>query len=171
MWRESGVPPVFLAAVDPVCSQAGLMMTTVLLADDQLELRSIHSAYLQSHGFRVITADDGQSALDVARSQHPDVIVLDQSMPHRTGVEVARELQLRKDTSTIPIIMLTAHTYGAVGKKAREAGCVSVLTKPCPPSRVLLEIGRHVRERTATAVPAEPDVRPVSVFRTRRYGR
>jgi CheY-like chemotaxis protein len=171
MWRESDVPPVFLAAFRPGSRQDSTM-TTVLLADDQLEMRSIHSAYLQSHGFRVITADDGQSALDVARSQHPDVIVLDQSMPRRTGVEVARELQLRKETSAIPIIMLTAHTYGAVGKKAREAGCVSVLTKPCPPSRVLLEIGRYVRERTAnTSPPEEAAPRPLSVFRTRRYGR
>jgi CheY-like chemotaxis protein len=150
-------------------------MTTVLLADDQLELRSIHSAYLQSHGFRVLTADDGQSALEVARTHHPDVIVLDQSMPRRTGVEVARELQLRKDTSCIPIIMLTAHTYGAVGRKAREAGCVSVLTKPCPPSRVLSEIGRHVTARPEPPEPApdapSPAARAMSAFRPRRYGR
>jgi len=148
-------------------------MTTVLLADDQLELRSIHSAYLQSHGFRVLTAEDGLSALEVARAHHPDIIVLDHSMPRCTGIEVARELQLRKDTSCIPIIMLTAHTYGAVGRKAREAGCVSFLTKPCPPSRVLHEIGLHVTARPVSLQPQpEPETpRALSVFRTQRYGR
>jgi CheY-like chemotaxis protein len=157
-------------------------MTTVLLADDQLELRSIHSAYLQSHGFRVLTADDGQSALEVARTQHPDIIVLDHTMPRRNGIDVARDLQLRKDTAVIPIIMLTAHTYGAVGRKAREAGCVSVLSKPCPPSRVLHEIGMHLGPVLPAAAigdaeprsdPARPGRTPraESGYRTRRYGR
>jgi two-component system cell cycle response regulator DivK len=159
-------------------------MTTVLLADDQLELRSIHSAYLQSHGFRVLTADDGLTALEVARTHHPDIIVLDHTMPRRNGIDVARELQQRRDTASIPIIMLTAHTYGAVGRKAREAGCVSVLNKPCPPSRVLHEIGLHivtaarpdaaVSPDAARPAPAEeqpPGPRATSSFRTRRYGR
>ena len=152
-------------------------MTTVLLADDQLELRSIHSAYLQSHGFRVLTADDGQSALDIARAHHPDIIVLDHTMPRRNGVDVARELQQRKDTACIPIILLTAHTYGAVGRKAREAGCVSVLTKPCPPSRVLFEIAAHIKaaaepDRTVPdRTHAERTARAESVFRSPRYRR
>lgn len=135
-------------------------MTTVLLADDQIESRSIHGAYLQSHGFRVLTADDGQIALEVARTQHPDVIVLDHTMPRRNGVDVARELQQRKDTACIPIIMLTAHTYGAVGRKAREAGCVSVLTKPCPPSRVLHEIGLQISAGALRERPGAPEDGP-----------
>lgn len=155
-------------------------MTTVLLADDQIESRSIHSAYLQSHGFRVLTADDGQAALEVARMQHPDVIVLDHTMPRRNGVDVARELQQRKDTACIPIIMLTAHTYGAVGRKAREAGCVSILTKPCPPSRVLHEIEQCVsaavgaehngNESPPVETHADRTARAESMFR-RRYRR
>lgn len=159
-------------------------MTTVLLADDQLESRSIHSAYLQNHGFRVLTADDGQAALEVARTHHPDIIVLDHTMPRRNGVDVARELQQRRETAAIPIIMLTAHTYGAVGRKAREAGCVSVLSKPCPPSRVLHEISLHIAA-TVSATPSKaPDAKPAiedeaparrprteSSFRTKRYGR
>jgi CheY-like chemotaxis protein len=118
-------------------------MTTVLFVEDQLELRAIHATYLTAHGFRVVTADDGEAALTVTRAEHPDVIVLDHSLPRRTGVEVARVLQGDPVTSGIPIIMLTAHTYGAVGQKARAAGCVAFLSKPCRPSRVLEEIRRH----------------------------
>jgi two-component system cell cycle response regulator DivK len=71
------------------------------------------------------------------------VIVLDHSLPGRTGVEVARELRDDASTSAIPIIMLTAHAYGAVGRKARAAGCVAFLAKPCTPSRVLEEIRKY----------------------------
>jgi CheY-like chemotaxis protein len=117
-------------------------MTTVLFVDDQFELRAILGTYLQEHGFRVFTAADGGAALESARENAPDIIVLDHSLPVRTGLEVARELQGDPATAAIPIVMLTAHTYGAVGRKARDAGCVSFLNKPCQPSRVLEEVQR-----------------------------
>lgn len=126
-------------------------MTTVLFVDDQFELRAIHGTYLQEHGFRVITAADGNAALSSARANFPDIIVLDHSLPHRTGVDVARELQRDPTTASIPIVMLTAHAYGAVGRKARAAGCVSFLAKPCPPSRVLQEVLRFTATGTASS--------------------
>ncbi|MGH7472153.1 MAG: response regulator [Longimicrobiales bacterium] len=120
-------------------------MPTVLFVEDQIELRAIHSTYLQRQGFRVITADDGDSALELARAHVPDVIVLDQSLPRRTGVEVARALQADPAMSAIPIVMLTAVAYGAIGHKARAAGCVGFLSKPCLPSRLLEEVRRFTR--------------------------
>jgi two-component system, cell cycle response regulator DivK len=117
-------------------------MTTVLFVDDQFELRAIHGTYLQEHGFRVFTAADGEAALTSARANHPDVIVLDHSMPRRTGIDVARELRQDPRTAGIPIVMLTAHAYGAVGRKARAAGCNTFLSKPCSPRRVLEEVQR-----------------------------
>lgn len=124
-------------------------MTTVLFVDDVFELRAIHGMYLQEHGFRVITAADGNAALSSARANSPDIIVLDHSLPHRTGVDVARELQADPATAGIPIVMLTAHAYGAVGRKAHDAGCVAFLAKPCPPSRVLQEVLRFTATGTA----------------------
>jgi two-component system, cell cycle response regulator DivK len=120
-------------------------MTTILYAEDQYEVRAMNSAYLQYHGFRVLTAGDGDTALEVARTQRPDLIVLDHSMPRRTGLEVALELQADPSTARIPIVMMTAVTYGAVGRKARDAGCVSFLAKPCLPSRLLEEVVRLTR--------------------------
>ena len=120
-------------------------MRTILLVEDQLELRAVFEAYLQGHGYRVLTADDGDAGLETARASHPDIIVLDHSLPRRTGVEVARALQSDPSTASIPIVMMTAHTYGAVGQKARAAGCVGFLTKPCPPSRLLQEVTRFAR--------------------------
>lgn len=117
-------------------------MTTVLFIEDQLELRGMHASYLQSHGYHVITADDGDAGIAAARAHHPDIIVLDHSLPNRTGVEVARTLQQDPSLASIPIVMMTAHTYGAVGRKARAAGCVGFLAKPCSPSRLLQELAR-----------------------------
>lgn len=122
-------------------------MTTVLLVDDQLELRAIHGTYLREHGFHVVTAGDGESALVAARTEAPDIILLDHSLPRRMGLDVARELHDDPRTADIPIVMVTAHAYGAVGQKARAAGCVAFLAKPCAPSRVLQEVRRF----TATA--------------------
>lgn len=126
-------------------------MTTVLLVDDQLELRSIHSAYLETHGYRVLTAVDGETALQTAREARPDIIILDHSLPRRTGLEVARELKQDPVTAGITIVMLTAHSYGTVGRRAREAGCASFLSKPCGPRRLLHEVALYAK---ATPQPA-----------------
>lgn len=119
-------------------------MTTVLLVDDSFEVLAVHSAYLTHQGFRVLTAGDGVAALSSAREHHPDVIVLDHSLPKRTGIEVARELKGDPDTAGIPIVLMTAHSYGAVGRKARAAGCNAFLAKPCGPRRVLQEVQRFI---------------------------
>lgn len=117
-------------------------MTTILFVEDQLELRAIHTAYLQSHGFRVVTAADGDAGLALARSEQPDLIVLDHSLPRRSGVDIAQAVHTDPDLARIPIVMMTAMPYGAIGQKARAAGCVSFLSKPCSPGRLLQEVRR-----------------------------
>lgn len=112
----------------------------VLLVDDRLEILALHSTYLHQHGYSVLTAGDGDTALDYARAHHPAVIVLDHSMPHRTGIEVARELKRDAATRDIPILLMTAHSYGAVGMAAKEAGCDRFVSKPVEPSRMLREV-------------------------------
>ena len=85
-------------------------MSTILFVEDQFELRAIHTAYLQSHGFNVITASDGEAGLALARETHPDVMVLDHSLPRRTGVEIANIMQDDPELARIPIVMLTARS-------------------------------------------------------------
>jgi two-component system cell cycle response regulator DivK len=116
----------------------------VLLVDDRLELLALHGSYLHEHGYRVLTAQDGETGLDYARTQKPAVIVLDQSMPRRTGIEVARELKADPATAHIPILLMTAHSYGAVGAAAKEVGCDGFLSKPVAPSRMLREVAIHL---------------------------
>jgi two-component system, cell cycle response regulator DivK len=119
-------------------------MSTILLVDDQLQLLGIHRMYLETHGYRVLTAETGEGALEVVRRQRPDLILLDHSLPGRTGADIAAELKQDAALAMIPIVMMTAHTYGAVGKRARDAGCDGFLSKPCDPKRVLEEVRRYV---------------------------
>lgn len=119
-------------------------MTTILFVEDQLELRAVHTAYLQSYGYNVITAADGDIGLALARTVNPDVIVLDHSLPCLSGVEIAQAVHADPALNEVPILMMSAMPYGAIGQKARAAGCVAYLTKPCSPSRLLQEIRRHL---------------------------
>lgn len=119
---------------------AGADPPTVLVADDRMELLALHATYLERHGYRVLRAGDGDSALALARAEHPAVIVLDHSMPGRSGLDVTRELKADPATANIPILLMTAHSYGAIGATARAAGIASFMTKPCQPSRVLREV-------------------------------
>jgi two-component system alkaline phosphatase synthesis response regulator PhoP len=116
--------------------------TTILFVEDQLEMRAMHTAYLEDHGYKVVTAGDGEAGLKLARSIRPDIIVLDHSLPGRSGVDVARAVHEDPALANIPIVMLTAMSYGAVGLKAQAAGCVGFLSKPCLPSRLLREVMR-----------------------------
>lgn len=116
----------------------------VLLVDDRLELLALHGSYLHEHGYRVLTAQDGETGLRYAREHRPAVIVLDHSMPRRSGLEVARELKADSVTRAIPILLMTAHSYGAVGVAAKEAGCETFLSKPVAPSRMLREVSVHL---------------------------
>ena len=117
----------------------------ILLIDDRLEMLGIHAAYLQKHGYRTLLADSGTTGLAFARHYRPELIVLDQSMPDRTGIEVTRELKADPATAHIPILLMTALSYGAVGAAAIEAGCEAFLSKPIEPSRLLREIEARTR--------------------------
>ena len=119
-------------------------MRTILLVDDQLQLLAIHRMYLENQGYRVLTAETGERALEIARASRPDVIVLDHSLPGCSGVDVATELRADPITARVPIVMMTALAYGAVGRRARDAGCNGFLSKPCDPTRVLAEVERYV---------------------------
>lgn len=118
-------------------------MITVLIADDQLDTIAMHADYLRRHGYHVVSVADGNAALDTVRSQRPGVVVLDHSMPGRSGIDVARELKSDPVTAGIPVLLMTAHAYGAVGRRAREAGCDAFLSKPCGPRRLLEEVRRY----------------------------
>lgn len=123
----------------------------VLIVDDVDHGREICSEYLQFRGFRVATAADGQEALDKAFELLPDVILMDLSLPKIDGWEATRRLKNDDRTRAIPVVALTAHALASAHDKAMEAGCDSVVTKPCLPKDLEAEVRRQLEGRDAAA--------------------
>ena len=113
---------------------------TVLLVEDQLDFIAVNKLYLERHGFLVVTAEDGRSAVLRAQEHHPHVILMDYSIPLLDGIGATAQLKGDPSTRDIPVVLLTAHSDGSVGRRAREVGCSGFISKPCEPRRVLEEV-------------------------------
>jgi DNA-binding response OmpR family regulator len=108
-------------------------MTTVLVVDDEAPIRLLCRVNLEAEGMTVLEASDGDSGLETARAEHPDVVLLDVMMPGRNGWEVAEELLSDDATSRIPIIFLTARAEVRDRAKGIDLGGVDYVTKPFNP--------------------------------------
>jgi CheY-like chemotaxis protein len=105
-------------------------MPKILLVEDNEMNRDMLSRRLQRKGYSVVTAEDGEKGLLLARSEMPDLILMDISLPVMCGWEVTRLLKADEATRHIPIIALTAHAWITDREKAIEAGCDEYDTKP-----------------------------------------
>jgi CheY-like chemotaxis protein len=143
---------VTLAAGSAEAPEAGppgrVTLPRVLLVDDSDEQRKLYAAMLAPTA-RVGTASRGDDALTLACADPPDVIVLDVMMPGMDGWETCRRLKADPMTSGIPIIMLTSLDGVDVPARAREAGAIAVLMKPCPVERLVLTIDAARRPLTS----------------------
>lgn len=105
-------------------------MPKILLVEDNEMNRDMLSRRLQRKGYSVVTAHDGEQGLLLARSETPDLILMDISLPMMSGLEVTRLLKSDEATRHIPVIALTAHALVTDRDKAFEAGCDDYDTKP-----------------------------------------
>ncbi len=105
-------------------------MPKILLVEDNEMNRDMLSRRLQRKGYSVVTAEDGEKGLLLARSEMPDLILMDISLPLMGGWEVTRLLKADDSTRHIPIIALTAHAWVTDREKAIQAGCDDYDTKP-----------------------------------------
>jgi CheY-like chemotaxis protein len=122
---------------------------TLLLVEDNEDNRIIYSTVLRHLGYQVLEAQDGVQAVALARSEHPDLILMDISIPHIDGWEATRQLKGDEATAGIPIVALTAHALPEDRERAREVGCDGYLTKPVEPTRVIEEVRRFLRSGAA----------------------
>ncbi len=120
------------------------MNHTILVVDDDKKIVQLVSLYLKKEGHRVLAAYDGQEALDTARSQHPDLIVLDLFLPELDGVDVCRLLRAE---SRVPIIMLTARATDDDKLFGLDLGADDYVTKPFNPRELTARV-RAVLRRT-----------------------
>ena len=118
------------------------MSRTILVVDDEPRIVELARDYLEHAGFRVVTANDGRAALDVARHDRPDLIVLDLGLPGLDGLDVTREL--RRDGS-IPIVMVTARDDELDKLLGLELGADDYLTKPFSPRELVARVKAVLR--------------------------
>ncbi len=115
-------------------------MPKILLVEDNEMNRDMLSRRLLKAGFEMVMAIDGEQAIDLARSEAPDLILMDISLPGLDGWEATRLLKARPETRSIPIIALTAHAMAGDREKSLAAGCNDYDTKPIDFRRLVEKI-------------------------------
>jgi CheY-like chemotaxis protein len=113
---------------------------TILVADDESHILHVVSLKLRNAGFRVVTARDGQEALELAQQEHPDLLITDYHMPQLSGLELCQRLKQDASTSMIPAIMLTARGYHLEPRDTQESGILRMLSKPFSPRHLLATV-------------------------------
>jgi two-component system phosphate regulon response regulator PhoB len=113
-------------------------MAKLLIADDLVPIRQMVRITLSTQGWTILEAENGQKALELARSEHPDLMLLDVDMGSGpNGFDVCRELKAADDTKGIPIVMLTAHDSESDRAVGFAAGAAEYLTKPFGPLELI----------------------------------
>ncbi len=113
---------------------------TILVADDDDDIRALVTLRLQRLGFEVVAAADGEEALALARDRSPDLAILDVTMPGLTGLEVTRALGADEETKGIPVLLLTARVQDADLTAGLEAGASGYVRKPFEPAELRARI-------------------------------
>ncbi|MCG0274708.1 MAG: response regulator transcription factor [Thermosediminibacteraceae bacterium] len=144
----------------------------ILVVDDEPNIVELVKFNLENAGFKVITASDGQKAMELVQRENPDLIILDIMLPGIDGMEVCRSLRLKKATKDIPIILLTAKT-GEIDKVlGLEMGADDYITKPFSPRELVARVKAVLRrtgkegssEEVIKAGPIVIDVERHEVF-------
>jgi two-component system alkaline phosphatase synthesis response regulator PhoP len=122
----------------------------ILVADDEAHIVHVVSMKLRNAGFEVITAQDGEEALETALAERPDIIITDYQMPRMTGVEFCMALREKEQGHHIPTIMLTARGFDVAPEEMIKAGIASVLEKPFSPREVLASVNELLAKNSST---------------------
>jgi two-component system cell cycle response regulator DivK len=115
-------------------------MPKILIVEDNPENRDALSRRLERRGFEVILAVDGKIGVAMARSEKPDLILMDLNMPELDGWEATRQIKAAEESRAIPVIALTAHAMSGDRERALEAGCADYHTKPVELPKLLAQI-------------------------------
>jgi DNA-binding response OmpR family regulator len=121
----------------------------ILVAEDSSMVRQLVAARLASDGYEVLEAADGEQALLLARTEHPDLLVLDKVMPKFDGFEVVRALREDPRTAGLPIVMLTERTSEEDVLSGLNLGVEEYMPKPFSPRELSVRV-RRVLARAAT---------------------
>lgn len=124
-------------------------MARVMAVDDDHVIRGLLEVNLEMEGHEVVTAVDGQDALDKCKEQVPDLILLDVMMPNVNGWQVAESLKADPATRHVPIVFLSARAMEADVRKGTDLGVQAYVTKPFDPIDLMELVNRLLAERSA----------------------
>src|SRR4051812_8040573 len=122
---------------------------TILVADDESHILNVVSLKLRNAGFRVLTAHDGQEALELAQQEKPDLLITDYHMPLLSGLELCQRLRQDPATGSIPAIMLTARGYHLEPQDTENSGILRMLSKPFSPRHLLATVNEVMGHKAA----------------------
>ena len=122
----------------------------ILIVDDTPANLEVLFNFLADYGFKILVAEDGESAIEKAEYASPELILLDILMPGIDGFETCRRLKVNESTRDIPVIFMTALSETVDKVKGLQVGAVDYITKPLQHEEVLARVQTHLRLRNLT---------------------
>jgi len=119
----------------------------ILVVDDSRTALFMVTTILRKERYELVTASDGEQALEVAAAELPDLILMDVIIPRKTGFEACRELKRREDTKSIPVILVTTRGEGENVEAGFQSGCNDYVTKPINAQELLTKVRDHMGAR------------------------
>ncbi|REG32896.1 response regulator receiver domain-containing protein [Archangium gephyra] len=118
----------------------------ILLVDDSQTVLLMHQLLLADRGYELLTARDGQDAVETAMAERPDIIFMDVLMPRVDGFAACQELRAHESTRDIPIIMVTTRSEPQNVQRGFESGCSDYITKPFNVNELLDKLERYLSQ-------------------------
>lgn len=120
-----------------------LKKKVMIVEDNELNMKLFHDL-LEAHGIDVIQTRDGREALDLARAESPDLILMDIQLPEVSGLDVTRWIKADDALKSIPVIAITAFAMKGDEEKIREGGCEDYISKPISVMNFLEKVRKYL---------------------------
>ena len=119
--------------------------TTILWADDEIDLLKPHIMFLERKGYEVVTANNGSDAIDLVRQRHFDIVFLDEQMPGISGIEALEVI--KREYPNLPVVMITKSEEERIMEDAIGSNIADYLIKPVNPNQILLSLKRNLENK------------------------
>ncbi len=117
-------------------------MTKILIAEDERDIRELITFALRYNGYEVVSAKDGEEALELALKEYPDLVLLDIRMPRMNGYEVCRLIKENEATNHIPVVFISAKGQEKEVQEGLEAGATDYILKPFSPDHLVERVAK-----------------------------